>query len=145
MTCQFAPSVEVRTVPDFVSASTNRSTIQARRGDFSSRATFVHARSRLAGVGDGASEALAVGLGVVLGVGVVIASGDGVVAGDGAVTRPIDGAGAGGVTDGGRRIPEPAANAPPTTSRAAAAKSVMPRPRPNRPARREDALEGRVA
>src|SRR4051812_31279213 len=122
-----------------MSASTNRSTTQARRGDFSSRATFVHARLRLPGVGEGASEAL--GVGVVIGVGVAIAGGDEVVIGDDVVTRPNDGAGAGGLTVGGRRMPEPAANAPPTTSSAAAARSVMPRPRTNRPAGPE---EGRV-
>ena len=88
-------------------------------------------RSRL-GVGEGDAEAL--------GVGDVVSlrrrsrdHGD------------SDGTGTGGTTDGSRTMPEPAANAPPTSSSAAAASSVMPRPRPNRPPGRDDARGRRVA
>ncbi len=73
-----------------------------------------------------------------------IVAGDSVAAGDAVATTANDGPGTGGTTDGIRRTPEPTANAPPTISSAAAARSVMPRPRPNRRAGREEARRRRV-
>ena len=69
------------------------------------------------GLADGAADSLGLG---------DVASGDAVA------TAITDGSGTGGTTVGSRRRPEPAANAPPTSNRAAAARRVMPRPRPDR-------------
>ena len=55
-----------------------------------------------------------------------------VASGDAVAIATTDGSGTGGTTDGSRSRPEPAANAPPTSNRAAAAKSVMPGRRPDR-------------
>ena len=89
-----------------------------------------------------------IGAGVALGTGVgdanMLGLGD-VASGDVVATATTDGAVTGGTTDGSRRMPEPAAKAPPTSNRAAAARSVTPRPRPNLLARRDDAQGRRVA
>ena len=77
------------------------------------------------GLADGAADSLGLG---------DVASGDAVA------TATTDGSGTGGTTVGSRSRPEPAANAPPTSNRAAAASSVMPRPRPDR---RADPLASR--
>jgi hypothetical protein len=57
--------------------------------------------------------------------------------GDGVGMTATEGTGPGGTDNGSRSRPEPTAAAPPTSNRAAAARRVIPRPRPNRRAGRD--------